>query len=169
MPWYRDRAALRFAALGYLPWLAGLSLAWELAHAPLYTLWREAQPAYIAFSIAHCTLGDALIGGSALVVALVLGRERAFPRWRWGRVALLAAILGAGYTVFSEWMNIAILESWSYAESMPRLALGGFEIGLTPLAQWLVVPPLALYLAGKTQKWRRKPPSSQPQAADPSL
>ena len=61
-------------------------------------------------------------------------------------------VLGVGYTTFSEWMNIAILGNWVYSEAMPRLNLGGFEIGLTPLAQWLVLPPVALYLARKTQK-----------------
>lgn len=147
--WYRDPAAFRFIALGYLPALAGLNLAWEVAHVSLYTLWKEAEPAYIAFSVAHCTLGDVLIGGIALLLALIFWRERALARWRWVRVAALTVILGAGYTVFSEWMNITILRSWSYSESMPRLGLGGFEIGLTPLAQWLLVPPLALYLAGK--------------------
>jgi hypothetical protein len=30
---------------------------------------------------------------------------------------------------------------------MPRVGLAGIEVGVTPLAQWLVVPPLALYLA----------------------
>ena len=133
---------------------------------PLYTLWQEAEPAYIAFSVVHCTLGDILIGGVALLLALILGRERAFPDWRWGRVAAVTVTLGAGYTVFSEWMNIAILRSWSYSESMPRLELGGFELGVTPFVQWLVVPPLALYLARRTRRWPSKTSSSSPAPAD---
>lgn len=147
--WYRDRASRAFIVFRYLPWLAALSLAWELAQLPLYTLWREAEPAYIAFAVAHCTLGDVLIGASALLLALVLGREGALVHWRRGRIAFLTALLGAGYAVVSEWMNIAILGSWAYAESMPTIDLAGFQLGLSPLAQWLVVPPLALYLAGK--------------------
>jgi hypothetical protein len=62
-------------------------------------------------------------------------------------------------------MNITVLGSWSYAESMPRLDLGGIEIGLTPLAQWLVVPPLALVLARKTRTWPGKTPSSSSEPA----
>lgn len=166
--WYRDRAALSFILLGYVPWLAGLNLAWEVAHVSLYTLWKEAELAYIAFSVAHCTLGDVLIGGIALLLALILGRERAFPHWRWSLVGSLAVILGASYTVFSEWMNITILRSWSYSESMPKLEVGGFEMGLTPFAQWLIVPPLALYLARRTQRWLSKTSSSSPAAADSS-
>jgi len=125
----------------------GLNLAWEAAHVRLYTLWTEAEPAYIAFSVLHCAMGDVLIGGLALLLALIVGREGELPRWRWPRIALLAVIFGVGYAIFSEWMNITILRTWVYGEAMPRLNIGTFEIGLTPLAQWLVLPPLALHLA----------------------
>lgn len=149
MRWYGDRRARELIAFRFLPWFAGLSLAWEIAQLPLYTIWSEAAPAYIAFSVAHCTLGDVLIGAAALLLALILAREGCLACWRWRRIAALAALLGAGYTVFSEWANTAILGSWAYAASMPRIELGGIEIGLTPLLQWLVLPPLALYLASR--------------------
>lgn len=158
--WFRDRATRRFIALRYLPLLAALNLAWEAAHVRLYTLWQEAPLAYIAFSVVHCTLGDVLIGAIALLVALIAGREGALAGWCWRRIAVVTTFAGVAYTVFSEWMNLTLLRSWAYAESMPTLELGGFELGLTPLAQWLVVPPLALHLARKTQKWRTKTPSS---------
>jgi hypothetical protein len=150
--WYRDRAALWLIALGYLPWLGALNLAWEAAHLRLYTLWQEAEPAYIAFSVMHCTLGDVLIGAIALLVALIAGREGALAKWRWRRIAVVTTLAGVAYTIFSEWMNLTLLRSWTYAESMPKLELGGFELGLTPLAQWLVVPPLALYAARRTRR-----------------
>ena len=148
--WLRDRRAWRLIAYGYLPWFTILNLAWEIAHVRLYTLWTEAEPAYIAFSVAHCTLGDVLIGACALLLALILGREAALAQWRWSCIAVLTTIYGTGYTVFSEWMNITILRSWSYSEAMPKFELGGIEIGLSPLLQWVVVPPLALGLA----RWR---------------
>ena len=148
--WYRDPATVRFIVRRYVPWFFALNLAWEAAHVPLYTLWTEETPGYIAFSVVHCTLGDALIGLSALLIALIVGRERGPAHWRPGRVAVLSVLFGAGYTVWSEWMNITLLRSWSYAESMPRLSLGDFELGLTPLMQWLVIPPLALYAARRT-------------------
>jgi hypothetical protein len=152
--WFQDRQVWRAIAFGYLPWLAALNLTWEVAHLPLYTLWKEAEPAYIAFSVAHCTLGDVLIGAAALLTALITGREGALAEWRWRRIAVITAFLGVGYTIFSEWMNLTILRSWTYAESMPKLELAGIEIGVTPLLQWLVVPPLALYLARKTPRAR---------------
>jgi hypothetical protein len=148
--WFEDPRARRLVLVGYLPWLAVLNLAWEAAHVRLYTLWNETELAYIAFAVAHCTLGDVLIGACALLLALILSREAFLRSWRWRRIAVLATILGAGYTVFSEWMNLTLLRSWTYADSMPRLRLGEIEIGLSPLLQWLVVPPLALVLARAT-------------------
>ena len=113
----------------------------------LYTLWDEAQATYIAFSVAHCTLGDVLIGAAALVVALVAGREGPLKLWRWKRIATVTVLAGAGYTLFSEWMNITLLRSWTYAPSMPKVDLAGFHLGLSPLLQWLAIPLLSLYLA----------------------
>ncbi|MGQ0655245.1 MAG: hypothetical protein ACT4P4_23765 [Betaproteobacteria bacterium] len=149
--WYQDAAAWRLFALGYLPLVAGLNLAWEAAHLPLYTLWKDSSARYLAFVVAHCTLGDVLIGSSALLASLIAVRARAVREWRWRHIGIAATALGVGYTMFSEWMNLAILGSWAYAESMPVLDVRAFEIGLSPLAQWLVIPPLALALARRTQ------------------
>src|SRR5438874_10314577 len=48
--WFRDRAALALIGRRYLPWLAALNLAWELAQLPLYTIWREQSAGYVAFA-----------------------------------------------------------------------------------------------------------------------
>jgi hypothetical protein len=148
--WYRDRAALSLIVLGYLPWLAGLNLAWEAAQLPLYTVWRHASAPYLVFTVVHCTLGDLAIGLSALFIALILTRSPAVARWRLGRVTALTVAIGIGYTGLSEWMNTAA-RNWTYADLMPVVRLLGVEIGVSPLAQWMVIPPAALYLA----RWRR--------------
>ncbi len=145
--WYRERDALSLIALRYLPSLLALSLAWEIAHLPLYTLWSEGEPAFIAFSVAHCTLGDVVIGIAALLLALIVTRSAAPTHWRWGLIASFAALASIGYTAFSEWMNTAVLRSWSYSDLMPTVGIMGVEIGVSPLLQWLVIPPLALRFA----------------------
>ena len=160
--WYRDPAARRFLALGYLPWLGGLSLAWEVAQLPLYTIWTDSTAGYIAFAVAHCTLGDLMIGSAALALALIAGRERALERWHWRRIAVTATLAGTSYTAFSEWLNVAILRSWVYAEWMPVIEVAGLRLGVSPLFQWLVIPPLALYLARKgNPRWKTRPKSGQ--------
>lgn len=147
LPWTRDREARRLIGLRYLPWLAGLNLAWEIAQLPLYTLWREAPAAWIAFSVAHCTLGDVMIGSAALFLALIATRAGAPAQWRWGLLASLVALAATGYTAFSEWLNTAVLRSWSYSGLMPTVEIVGIEIGVSPLLQWIAIPPLALRLA----------------------
>jgi hypothetical protein len=151
--WFRDREAWTFIARRYLSWLAGLNLAWETLQIPLYTIWAEASSGYIAFAIAHCTLGDVLIGFSSLALALVLGREQGLAQWHWRRIIVLMLLLGPAYTIFSEWLNTTLFR-WTYSELMPRLKFAGIEIGLSPLLQWLLLPPFALFLAHRNQRAR---------------
>lgn len=150
--WYRDRATLRHIARRFAPWFLGLNLAWEIAHARFYTAWTEASPAWLAYSILHCTVGDLLIGLVSLTLALMLLRAGPPDTWRVVPIAALTTAFGTAYTVFSEWMNVRLLQSWTYAQSMPTIAVGGFELGVTPLLQWLLLPTLALVLSytGKT-------------------
>jgi hypothetical protein len=64
-------------------------------------------------------------------------------------------ILGAAYTIFSEWLNVEIRRTWSYTAAMPVLPFIG--TGLTPLLQWLVVPGLALAVTGYRYRRARRP------------
>ena len=123
MAWYEDRAALRLIAVRYLPLLAGFNLAWEIGHAPLYSLWEEGRSGYIAFSILHCTVGDVMIGLGALTAALLLVRARAAATWNWLAIGAIATLCGLAYTMFSEWLNTEARSSWSYVEAMPILRL----------------------------------------------
>lgn len=88
-----------------------------------------------------------LIGVSALALALIVTRAPEPARWRWARVAVLTGLFAVTYTVFSEWTNANLLQNWEYADSMPLIAVDGVRIGLSPLLQWVLMPPLALWLA----------------------
>src|SRR5688500_7766325 len=138
--WYRDAAVRRFIAVRYLPWLASLSLAWEIAHLPLYTLWDEASLSYMAFAITHCTAGDVLIGGTCLAVTLSTTRQGTLGAWQWERIALGTALLGVAYTGFSEWLNVHVFQSWMYSERMPVIGVAGVRLGVSPLLQWVLIP-----------------------------
>ena len=140
--WCGDPAAWRFVLGHYLPALAVFNLLWEVAQLPLYTLWTEAPPAYIAYAVLHCTVGDVLIGAGALLAALIATRAGALHEWRWARVAVVAVLFGLGYTAFSEWMNAVVRAGWTYSEWMPVLPF--VPIGLSPVLQWVVVPAAAL-------------------------
>lgn len=146
----RGRASARTVPIlrRYFAVLLPAHLLWEFAHMPLYTLWTEGTWSEILFAGVHCTGGDLLIAGSALIVSLILlGSGWPGDRKAWRRVAILTLAIGLGYTIFSEWLNTELRQSWSYAKEMPVLPLIG--TGLSPFLQWIVVPLLALYWAGK--------------------
>ena len=48
-------------------------------------------------------------------------------------------VIGAvAFTAWSEWYNVYRAGKWGYTASMPLI----FGIGLSPLSQWLVLPPV---------------------------
>ena len=127
----------------YLAAIFVLNLVWEAAHMPLYDLWSTGSIRQVLLYGAHCTVGDVLIALSSLVAALFVSGTAEWPATRYGRVAAIAVLFGFAYTVGSEWYNVRIAGSWTYAEGMPLI----FGIGLTPLLQWLIVPPAAFWWA----------------------
>ena len=120
---------------------------------PLYTLWWTGTPRAIVIALIHCTGGDLLITVTSLTAALVLAWRLRWRPFGW-RMIFTAIILGAAYTVFSEWLNVEIRRSWSYTATMPVVPLIG--TGLTPLLQWLVVPGLAFAIVAYRERRPRR-------------
>jgi hypothetical protein len=117
-------------------------LAWETLQLPLYTIWFDGTPAQIAFAVVHCSGGDLLIAGTTLLIALMaFGRGWPADGAAFRNVAVAAITLGVAYTIFSEWLNVSIRQSWAYSAWMPRLPPLG--TGLSPVVQWLVVPAIS--------------------------
>lgn len=113
-------------------------------------LWVEGTSGEIAFAVLHCTGGDALIAAAAPAAAILLTRSRYWPSQGWGSVKLVAPLIGLGYTVFSEWLNVDLRQSWTYAAAMPRPPPWG--TGLAPFLQWLLLPPLAMLAVRPTAR-----------------
>lgn len=149
MNWYAHPESWLFLFRRYLPRLVLCSLAWEILQLPFYTLWDEPRLGWIAFAVAHCTVGDVMIGTAALILALVLSRAGAPADWQRSRVIALAVILALVYTLLSERINLA-RGSWAYSPWMP--VLPWLEVGLAPLMQWIVVPLVAW-------RWANRQPS----------
>jgi len=121
------------------------SLAWEIAQMPLYTLWERGSAREILLSALHCAGGDVLIALASLTAALLLFGSDDWPERDFARVTVPTLVFGLGYALFSEWLNVSVRGAWAYRAAMP--VLPGIGVGLAPLAQWFVVPGLALALA----------------------
>lgn len=120
------------------------NLVWEFAHMPLYTLWQNGTASEIVFAAVHCTGGDILIVTISLVLAVLINGRTVWPQGRFLQVAATAVILGLSYTVFSEWLNVEIRRSWVYSDPMPTLPW--LVTGVSPLAQWVIMPGLGFWL-----------------------
>ncbi len=115
-----------------------LNLTWEIAHVRLYTIWAEADGMSIAWSLLHCSLGDVVIALAMLALASLVLRRADWPAsrpWAGGVIVVIGAI---AFTAWSEWYNVYLAGNWAYAASMPMI----FGIGLSPLVQWLILPPV---------------------------
>jgi hypothetical protein len=145
-PQLSQASANWFVALrAYLVTVAAIDLFWEAAHLPLYTLWHAGTPGENLFAVLHCTAGDLLIALAALTAGLMLAGHRDWPARRFATVAAFTLVIGFGYTVLSEWLNVFVRKSWAYSSLMPVISIFGLNLGLSPLLQWVVVPALALY------------------------
>ena len=134
----------------YLSVVAIAHLLWETFQLPLYTIWNS-RTQDIAFAVGHCIVGDIMIAGFSLLAALVVLGARTWPVERLVPVIALTILIGAAYTVFSEWLNTSVRKSWTYSELMPIVPWIG--TGLSPLLQWLVVPALG-FMAVKRNRGR---------------
>jgi hypothetical protein len=121
-----------------------LQLLWEIAQFPLYTVWHEGDWGYILYGLAHCTLGDLLIMLSCYWIVALLSRNRYWYLTNILVNGFLYTLLGLGYTIYSEMLNVNIKGTWDYTELMPVIPV--IEIGGMPFMQWVLIPPLTLWL-----------------------
>ena len=115
-------------------------LVWEILQLPLYTIWNTASPLEIASAIFHCSAGDLVISVVSIVVLMFIFGSRTWPAERFVAVMVATPVVGACYTVYSEWANTVISKTWAYSKLMPTLPIIG--TGLSPLMQWLIVPSI---------------------------
>lgn len=131
----------RAPELSVIGWGLPLNTGWEFAHSPLYADW-DREWTYLLWTRLHCSVGDVMILlGAFWFTSLAFGTRGWIGTTH--RAALLFIVLGVGYTAWSEWFNTSVRASWDYAPTMP--VIGG--IGLTPMLQWVLLPPLILWLS----------------------
>jgi hypothetical protein len=115
-----------------------LNLAWEIAHVSLYTIWLQADSLRIAQAVLHCSVGDALIALVTFALAGIVLWRTDWPASRPWTGGLIVVIGSVTFTGWSEWYNVYRGGTWGYTANMPMI----FGIGLSPLLQWVIVPPV---------------------------
>ena len=156
---------MRLTSLAWLPELNVMLFAlllnypWELIQAPLFEGMAGGPHWEAVRACTQAALGDAVIMLVAYWGVAVLRRSRAWivaPRWR---DLLLLSSIGVGITVVIELLalNGAWVTRWTYSALMP--VIPGVGIGLIPVLQWVLLPPLTAALVGRQLRGRQNSPA----------
>jgi len=140
----------RLAALFLIAAL--LNFPWEVAQMPLYV----ADGSWFEFAL-HCIIpsfGDGLIVVLIFCVGWVArGRSDWADQPGWAGYTLML-ITGFSIAVIVEWVGFYGLNRWSYTASMPLLPSLG--IGVAPVLQMLMLPPVIFKITGWWLAWRKR-------------
>lgn len=96
----------------------------------------------IVWNRVHCTMGDIMILLSTYLILMLIKRRYISISNLNKNDIIILTIMGLSYTVFSEYLNVHIRESWGYSELMPIIPV--LKAGLIPLMQWIILPSLIL-------------------------
>lgn len=109
---------------------------------PLYRCAEQPYPAILRLAML-ATLGDVVLTLIAYGTVAAGARDPAWLRSPTRRRVLGMLAVGLAVTVGTEAIMVYVWARWSYQPFMPLV----FGIGLAPLAQWILLPPLTLWLA----------------------
>ena len=129
-----------------------LNFPWEVAQMPLYV----ENGSWLEFAL-HCiipSLGDGLIVMLIFCVGwAVRGRSDWADQPGWATYALMLTT-GLSVAVIVEWVGFYGLNRWSYTANMPLLP--GLGIGVAPVLQMLILPPVIFKMTGWWLARRRR-------------
>lgn len=123
-----------------------LNFPWEFLQAPLFKEMTDATHWEAVKVCTRATIGDAAIMLIAYSSVAAGGLNRWwFKKPRWLEMTAFIA-LGVIITIAIEYLATRTEHwagAWEYSTSMPTLPFLG--TGLTPLLQWILLPPIAIW------------------------
>ena len=137
------------AGAAWQPWAAIGSFAllihfvWEVMQVPLYEGMAAGEHWPAVLRCTRAAAGDAAISLGAYAGAAARARDPFWLRSPTAPPLLVFLTIGLLVTVVLEWLNVYQWARWSYAPSMITV----FGVGLSPLLQWTLLPPLTLWLS----------------------
>ena len=120
-----------------------LNFVWEVLQTPFFVDISTEITTIIWYRF-HCTLGDVMISlGSFWLVALI-SKTRTWFLNPTKKKLLLFVAFGVSYTIFSEIKNVSLNKLWAYSDFMPVIPY--IDVGIVPLIQWIILPPLLIFI-----------------------
>jgi hypothetical protein len=132
----------------------GLNFAWEIGQAFLYI-----GMDYDAAMVVHCMMAS--FGDGFILWVIYLVGVFTFRDSRWFVLPLAphyAVMLFAGLiiSIIVEWIGLDLLNRWAYTASMPVIPV--LNIGLIPVLQMLILPPIIFAIVAKLERSSRREP-----------
>lgn len=122
-----------------------LHFVWEMWQVPLYVGMSEANHWSAVLQCTLATIGDGFIALVAYGIAALIGRDKYWlvknPAW----ILTVFIISGLIITVLFEILATSVYGRWQYSELMPILPV--LNVGLSPLLQWLIIPPVSIWIS----------------------
>ena len=129
-----------------------LNYVWEIAHAPLFV----GMDSFRAIGW-HCFVASV---GDGIILWIIHGLGWAtFGNWKWSfqpssRQMAFMLSTSVAIAILIEWLAVHGLHRWAYTDHMPRIPV--LNVGLTPILQMLILPPLIFHLTHKFLPLRKE-------------
>ena len=122
-----------------------LNFPWEILQAPLFLGMAEAPFSEVVKGCAQGALGDAVIILIGYGSVSLFARDRRWVMAPSHRQLAGFILIGVLITAVIEWLATrgSWVQNWTYSPAMP--VLPGIGLGLAPLLQWVVLPPLVVW------------------------
>ena len=130
-----------------------LNFVYEVWQAPYYEFYGKPTFADKINDLTHCTFGDGVIILISGCVVSWLVRSRYWilnPTWK---LTLLFTGVGLVITLVLETYRVNVTKAYG----VPILAVPGLGMSSLAVLQWIILPPLVLYLARRHMLGYRKP------------
>jgi hypothetical protein len=139
----RRRSVLNQPELNIALFAFLLNFVWEMLQSPFFRGIAQMRHWDAVLICTQATLGDAGIALAAFWAVAWRSGGRDWPlRPSAAQVAGFAAV-GIIVTIAFELLATQVWGLWSYSDEMPVIQI--LEVGLIPLLQWMVLPPLIVW------------------------
>lgn len=121
-----------------------LHFVWEFVQVPTYAGMAEMSHWEATKLCMSATFGDVGFALTAFWLASLAGRGRDWILLRMRLPLAIFIAVGIVLTIGFEYYYTTITLRWTYSELMPLVP--PFGTGLSPLVQWIVIPPAVIWL-----------------------
>lgn len=130
-----------------------LHFVWEMWQIPLYVGMSEAGHWSAVVQCTRATVGDGFIALMAYGIAAIATRNKLWLFQRSVSNMSLYLISGLTITVIIEYFATTVYGRWQYSELMPMMPV--VNIGISPLLQWIFIPPISIWVSAIILQGRR--------------